>query len=339
MPVRYLLVAATFLLSVLLYVDRVCISAAKGRDRGRPAASATRQLGWVFAAFSLGYALFQTPAGHARGPLRAAAGPDGGRRLLVAVHGADGRGPRSRVDAGRPVPVRGGRGGGIPRHGASDLRVAADGRARAGAGDQLLGRAAGGGRRDAGRRLDGRPAGLAAHVSSSWASSGFVWAWRLVSLVPRRPGDPPRALATRSADYILDHRQAAPPMGRRMHSSAIVLGSVDMWLLMAQYFASNFTFFFCLTWLFPHLASDVRPEPGGGRLVRDGAAPGGHGGQLGGRGLVDAIYRRGHWRASRRLPAMLGFALAGRRAAGQSGLRTGSAGRSPAWRWPSSAPT
>ena len=26
---------------------------------------------------------------------------------------------------------------------------------------------------------------------------------------------------------------------------------------------------------------------------------------------VDAIYRRGHWRASRRLPAMSGFALAG----------------------------
>ena len=29
MPARYLLIAGTFLLSMLLYVDRVCISAAK----------------------------------------------------------------------------------------------------------------------------------------------------------------------------------------------------------------------------------------------------------------------------------------------------------------------
>jgi MFS family permease len=33
-----------------------------------------------------------------------------------------------------------------------------------------------------------------------------------------------------------------------------------MWLVMGQYFASNFTFFFCLTWLFPHLQQTYRLE-------------------------------------------------------------------------------
>src|SRR4051794_41889527 len=47
---------------MLLYVDRVCISAAKGPVSAELGLT-DRQMGWVFAAFSLGYALFQVPAG------------------------------------------------------------------------------------------------------------------------------------------------------------------------------------------------------------------------------------------------------------------------------------
>jgi ACS family glucarate transporter-like MFS transporter len=58
-PKRFLLVAGTFLLAVLLYVDRVCISTAQGavtKDLGL----SDEQFGWVLSAFALGYALLQT---------------------------------------------------------------------------------------------------------------------------------------------------------------------------------------------------------------------------------------------------------------------------------------
>ena len=62
MPKRFLLVLATFLLSVLLYIDRVCISVAKD-DISADLGFTDAQMGWVFSAFALGYALCQTPSG------------------------------------------------------------------------------------------------------------------------------------------------------------------------------------------------------------------------------------------------------------------------------------
>ena len=62
LPIRYLLVVGTFFLSVLLYVDRACISTAKDAivlDIGL----SDIQWAWVLASFAFGYALFQTPGG------------------------------------------------------------------------------------------------------------------------------------------------------------------------------------------------------------------------------------------------------------------------------------
>jgi MFS family permease len=59
---RYWFVLCTFLLSVLLYIDRICISAAEtsvATDLGLT----SQQMGWVMSAFALGYALCQAPAG------------------------------------------------------------------------------------------------------------------------------------------------------------------------------------------------------------------------------------------------------------------------------------
>ena len=61
-PIRFVLVFSTFLLTVLLYVDRACISAAKGDISSELGFSMT-EFGWIMAVFTLGYALFQTPAG------------------------------------------------------------------------------------------------------------------------------------------------------------------------------------------------------------------------------------------------------------------------------------
>src|SRR3546814_15720162 len=59
---RHFLLVGTFLLTMLLYVDRVVISAAKEQITGEFQLSDT-QFGWVISAFALGYALFQVPAG------------------------------------------------------------------------------------------------------------------------------------------------------------------------------------------------------------------------------------------------------------------------------------
>lgn len=63
MPLRHLLVAATFTLSMLLYVDRIAISTAKQSLTGDLGLTDT-EFGWTLSAFALGYALFQTPAGN-----------------------------------------------------------------------------------------------------------------------------------------------------------------------------------------------------------------------------------------------------------------------------------
>ena len=59
---RFFIVAGMFILSLLLYIDRVCISVAKG-EIGTDLGLDKEMMGWVFAAFSFGYALFQIPGG------------------------------------------------------------------------------------------------------------------------------------------------------------------------------------------------------------------------------------------------------------------------------------
>lgn len=83
-----------------------------------------------------------------------------------------------------------------------------------------------------------------------------------------------------------------------------------VWLACAQYFCSNFTFFFCLTWLFPALKE--RFELGTVEAACYAAAPlvmGACGNWFAG-WLVDAVYRRDRWTLSRRLPAIMGYTLA-----------------------------
>jgi MFS transporter, ACS family, glucarate transporter len=62
MPIRYCLIFGAFVVSVLMWVDRACISAAKSSIAADLSFS-DRQMAWVMGAFSLGYALFQVPGG------------------------------------------------------------------------------------------------------------------------------------------------------------------------------------------------------------------------------------------------------------------------------------
>jgi ACS family glucarate transporter-like MFS transporter len=62
MQKRYWVVVGTFLLAMLLYIDRIMISVAKPEVTNDLALS-DKQMGWILSIFSLGYALFQVPTG------------------------------------------------------------------------------------------------------------------------------------------------------------------------------------------------------------------------------------------------------------------------------------
>lgn len=60
--IRWLILALLFLISVVTYIDRVNISVTARQMM--PAYGMTdQQMGWVFSAFVIGYALFQIPGG------------------------------------------------------------------------------------------------------------------------------------------------------------------------------------------------------------------------------------------------------------------------------------
>jgi ACS family glucarate transporter-like MFS transporter len=83
-----------------------------------------------------------------------------------------------------------------------------------------------------------------------------------------------------------------------------------MALAMTQYFAGNFTFFICLSWMHPPLKSEYRlsnQEAAGYTMIPllVGATA-----QWVSGFMVDRLYRSRYRAWSRRLPAMLGFGLA-----------------------------
>jgi ACS family glucarate transporter-like MFS transporter len=307
-PSRYLLVVLTFLLSLLLYIDRVCISAAT--DSIRPALGLDeKQMGWVLSAFALGYALFQTPGGllaDRLGPrvtltavvsfwslftgLTAAAWSFVSMLVVRFLFGAS--------EAGA-FPT-------MARAFYSWIPMSERGRVQ--------------GINFSGSRLG---AAFALPVVAwmitafgwrqtfvTWAVVGFGWAVLWYLWFHNDPAEHPR-ISTAELDHICKTRQQAKDdkSNQSKLSATILLGSRNMWLAMAQYFCSNFTFFFALTWLFPHLKKTYQLEPVEAGLFA--AAPllcGAFGNWFSG-WMVDHIYRQNRWTLSRRVPAMLGFAL------------------------------
>ncbi len=309
MPKRYWLVVGMFLLSMLLYVDRVCISSAKGEIQRDLHLSET-QMGWVLSVFALGYALFQVPTGMMAdrlGPRKVLSGvvtfwslftaltaaASGYTSMLVCrfLFGAGEAGafpgcaravyswiPMSERGLVQGVTFSGARFGA-----AFSLPVIAWTVSHLGwrASFVILGL-----------------------IGIAWAAFWCCWFRDDPKLHPRISPD--------ELDLILRTRQqsAGPDEVVPSLTAGMLCRSRNVWLLMWQYFCSNFTFFFALSWLFPYLRSRYHLE-----MVQAGfyaaAAPlaGAFGNWTAG-ALIDIIYRRGRWTASRRFPAMLGFALA-----------------------------
>ena len=306
-PKRYLLLLGTFLLSVLLYVDRACIATAKEGITGDLGLTNT-QWGWVMAAFSLGYALFQTPTG-------AIADRFGPRVLLTSVV------VLWSVFTGLSGMVRGylslfavrflfgaGEAGAFPgmaRAVFSWIPMAERGLAQS--------------INFSGSRLGAMfamPLVTWLLVQFGWRKMflilmvlGFVWAVFWYFWFRDEPTDHP-SISDSEREFILANRQQPDPEQKQNIPFSLMAASPNMWMAMVQYFCSNFTFFFALTWLFPHLKETYSLNTMTTGFYTSAPFLGGAIGSICAGLLIDRIYKKGNWQLSRRLPAIIGFALA-----------------------------
>jgi ACS family glucarate transporter-like MFS transporter len=287
---RWWVVAVLFSLSFLTIVDRVAISAAKDQissDLGFTDVT----FGFIFGMFALGYAIFQVPSGWLAdryGPRRFIAvivvvwslltgltGMAQGAMFLIVVRFLFGLAEAGTYPgAGRAVynwlPPR--------ERGTAQGVMFAGSRLGAAFGLALVSVLI--------VKLGWRTAFFAlAAAGAIWAAFWYLW-------FRDYPGTPPR-----------EARMAEPINWRGL------LTTRGVPLLMMQYFASNFTFFICFSWLLPYLRSTYSlGVTEAGLYASVPLYCGALGNWLSGL-VVDAIYRRGHWRASRLLPAIGGFAL------------------------------
>jgi len=307
LPTRYVLIAVTFSLSMLLYIDRVAISTARNPISEAFGLTDT-QFGWVLSSFALGYALFQAPAG-------ALADRFGARRVLAAV-----------VALWSAFTALTGMAWsfaslllfrflfGIAEAGAyptcarafySWLPAAERGLAQ---GINLSGSRLG--------AAFALPAVAWLVLAAGWRQAfvilggvGVLWAAAWYSWFRNTPeehggvGEAEREAIRRGRPPGAPTVTAAPPV-------RVLVRSANMRIAMGQYFASNFTFFFCLSWLFPYLQRRYQLEALQTGLLASLPLIGGALGNWVGGAVVDTLYRSGRWGESRRYPATFGFIVA-----------------------------
>lgn len=305
-PRRFIFVFGTFFISLFMYIDRACISAAKDPITGDLGLS-DNQMGWVLSAFALGYALFQVPGGIMSdrfGPRKVLAGIIGLWSIFTAFTGL----AKSYISM---LVVRfffgAGEAGafpGISRAVYSWIPMKERGLVQ-------------------GINFSGSRVGAAlAMPLVAGLITGIGWRHTFIALgligvifgllwylMFRNKPEELRGISEKEKEIILTGRQQKEEKQASPLTAGTLFGSGNMWLAMLQYFGSNFTFFFALTWLLPHLKKTYDLE-----LMQAGiyaAAPfiaGALGNWFSGL-LVDAIYRRNKWKLSRKLPAIIGFSL------------------------------
>jgi ACS family glucarate transporter-like MFS transporter len=137
---------------------------------------------------------------------------------------------------------------------------------------------------------------------------GVVWAFAWWLMFRDTPEEHSK-MSQGEKEYILENRQKGDGE-KDILSRKQLFGSKNMWSAIGQYFASNFTFYFALTWLFPYLKNRFQLDSveAGWYAVAPFIA-GAIGNWLAG-GMTDSIFKKGKWNESRRFPAIIGFALA-----------------------------
>jgi len=306
---RHLLIVCTFLLSVLLYVDRTCISTAKDvvcADLGL----SKEQWSWVLASFAFGYALFQTPGG-------AMADRLGGRFVLTAVVTAWSVFTGLTAAAWNFVSLLvirflfgAGEAGAFPgmaRVVYSWIPVKERGLVK-------------------GINFSGSRIGAAlAMPGVAWLIHQFGWKQTFVILMVIGFGwaafwwlwfrDEPtqhKSISKTELEFILANRQDGSANGAKPEPLRVgkMFASGNLWLMMVQYFGSNFTFFFSLTWLYPYVKTKYNLTAVDAGFAAMIPLLGGAVGNIFSGWLVDFLYKRGQVSLSRKLPAIAGFVLA-----------------------------
>jgi ACS family glucarate transporter-like MFS transporter len=290
---RAAVVSLLFVLSWIMYLDRAAISTAKDLI-GSDLALSDDAMGLVFGAFALGYALAQTPSGlfaDRAGPRLALTAVVTGWSIFTGLTGAV-RGLWSLL------AVR-------------FLFGAAEAGAFPGSARVLFAWLP--------ARQHGRANGIIFSGSRLGAAFSFpllAWlmdrfGWRTAFVLLAIPG------VIWAAVWLWWFRdEPHEPVEREQPADAEtaplgdVLRSWPMRLAMAQYFASNFTFFVCLSWMHPYLMQRYA-------LSRDAAAWHstvvllvGATAQWAAGTLVDALYHSRLRSHSRRIPAIAGFFIA-----------------------------
>jgi ACS family glucarate transporter-like MFS transporter len=136
---------------------------------------------------------------------------------------------------------------------------------------------------------------LLAGVGLLWAGVWFTW-------FRDRPA------ATQPVPAAGTDSRSGPPMAGGIWRA--LFASRNFYLILGQYFASNFTFFICFSWLLPYIQDRYHLSTSdAGFYAGIPLCCGAFATWLGGY-LVDVIFKMGHWKMSRVLPAALGFGLA-----------------------------
>ena len=305
-PIRFVLVFSTFLLTILLYVDKACISAAKKHISTCLGFSMT-DFGWIMAVFTLGYALFQAPSGKladkkgARGViagivtiwsiLTAITGFAWSYTSMLIIRFLFGAGEAGAFPALSKVvynwyPV--GERGIIQGINFSGSRIGAAFAMPLVA--WLL--------NEIGWR----------HTFLVFGCFGILYGVLWYVFFKDKPEEV-GFIGSDEVEYILNNRQKTEQGPQKKLPFSTILQSSTIWKTSIQYICSNFTFYFSLTWMYPYIQE--RFQLG---LVEAGfytsipLVAGAVGNWLAGI-LVDNIYRKGKWTLSRRLPAIIGFLL------------------------------
>lgn len=304
---RYLVAGGMFLLALLLYIDRICISVAKEPIAAELDLSDTT-MGWILSSFALGYALFQVPSGMMADRL----GPRGMLTaivsfwsLLTALTGAAWNfisllSIRFLFGVGEAGAFPG-----MSRAIYSWIPLKERG--------IITGVNFSGSRLGAAFAL---PFVAWLITDYGWRNAffilgllGVVWAIGWWLSFRNKPEEHP-ALSEQEKAEILQFRQEKEVQLKEPLSLNRLWGSKNMWLAIGQYFCSNFTFFFALTWLFPHLKETYHLETlEAGWYASAPFVAGAFGNWVAGI-WVDTLYQKGNWNQSRIRPAMVGFFLA-----------------------------
>jgi len=306
-PFRYLLVLMTFVHTLNLYIDRAVISASKDSIIADLNLTLT-QWGWIMAIFTLGYALFQTPSGYLadkKGPrfvltsivffwscLTTLTGFAWNYVSMMMIRFFFGAGEAGAFPSLSKVvfnwfPVK--ERGTVQGINFSGARVGAA----------------------LGLPFVAYLIGLIGWRYSFvfFGVTGMMLAVIWFMLFRDKPEDF-KYISNEERDYIIKHRQV-PTAEKTSLPFSTILKSKNMWLAMGQYVASNFTFYFTLSWMYPYLKD--RFNLGGVETGLYASIPllAGAAGNWFSGWLVDRLYRaNSNLIISRRLPAIIGFVLA-----------------------------